>query len=167
MQPLDFPNQHYLSAAIGWLELGNLAECRRELERIDVSFREHPEVIETQWRLLAQQESWDQAVMIARDLVRHVPDRPSGWLQLAYSLRRSSAGGLDAAREVLLSAHEKFPDEATIVFNLACYACRRKHLEESLRWLHKAIRLAGKKQIVAMALEDPDLETLWGEIHRL
>jgi hypothetical protein len=37
-------------------------------------------------------------------------------------------------------------------------------LKEAMKWLEKAIDLAGKKDIRLMALDDPDLEPLWTKI---
>ena len=59
---------------------------------------------------------------------------------------------------------DKFPDEHTVSYNLACYACRLGNLRESLQWLERAIDLAGKTDIRARALDDPDLEPLWKHI---
>jgi Flp pilus assembly protein TadD len=68
------------------------------------------------------------------------------------------------AKAVLLPVADKFPQDATIHYNLACYCCQLGELKESLQWLGQAIDLAGKKDIVRMALEDPDLEPLWEQI---
>ena len=42
MKSLDSPNNHHLSAAIGWLELGNWQEANEELEKIAPALRAHP-----------------------------------------------------------------------------------------------------------------------------
>ena len=76
-------------------------------------------------------------------------------------------GGLQAAWDALLPAFEKFPKEPTIPYNLACYACQLRRLDEARQWLERAVKIAGKEKIKFMALNDDDLEPLWQEIKRL
>jgi len=68
------------------------------------------------------------------------------------------------ARSVLISVADKFPDQDMISYNLARYCCQLGRLKEAMRWLWKAIDLAGKKDIRLTALEEPDLEPLWNQI---
>ncbi len=166
MNGLEPPDKHYLLAALGWLELGNVEEARTELERLAPDYRAHPDALEVRWGIQAQMKDWDQAVQTARDLVRVAPDRSSGWLHLAYATRRVSSGGLLAAWEILEPAAEKFPTEPTVAYNLACYACQLKRLEEARNWLRRAFRLGEKKALVQMALKDDDLAPLWSELRR-
>src|ERR1017187_3279090 len=46
MKPLEPPDSHHLSAAIGWLGLGNWREANEELEKITSELRGHPDVLE-------------------------------------------------------------------------------------------------------------------------
>ena len=59
-----------------------------------------------------------------RALIAAAPDRAVGWLHHAYALRRATGGGLLAAFNALSPVADKFPDEATIPYNLACYTCQ-------------------------------------------
>ncbi len=167
MQQLEPPDTHYLSAAIGWLELGNLAEAEQELNRVSVANQCHPDVLEVRWIVLAQTQRWEAALQIARALLKMAPNRSSGWLHQAYALRRVSKDGLKLAWEALLPASKKFPREATIPYNLSCYACQMDRLDEALGWLRRALLVGDKHQIKQMALEDSDLQPLWSEIPRL
>lgn len=45
LQPLEEPDTHYLRAAEGWCELGDIEEATKELERITPMQRVHPEVL--------------------------------------------------------------------------------------------------------------------------
>ena len=58
MEPLEPPDLHYLSAAIGWLGLGNAAEAEKELGLISVAHRGHPDVLEVRWIISAEQKQW-------------------------------------------------------------------------------------------------------------
>jgi len=167
MSKLEPPDIFFFSAAVGWMELGNATEAWAELEKVSAENQNQPDVLEVRWMLLAQTQRWDDALEVTRALVQAAPNRSSSWLHHAYATRRASGGGLQQAWDALLPAHEKFPHEATIAFNLSCYACQLQQLEEARSWFHRALKLGGKDKIKAMALGDPDLEPLWEEIKEL
>jgi len=167
MQPLGPPDVHFLSAAAGWFELGNIVEAKAELAKIAPAFHNHADVLELRWLIQAQEKDWEQGLAAARALVEVAPERSSGWLHRAYSLRRAKAGGLQAAWDALLPSFDKFPAEPTIPYNLSCYACQMGRLEEAREWLQRAVKIAGKENIKLMALNDEDLEPLWEEIKSL
>src|SRR5512146_269986 len=162
--PLEPPDTHYLSAALGWLELGNLTEATAELGHIREERQRHPEVLEVRWLVCAEQQRWEEGLQAARALLEQAPERPSGWLHQAYALRRAPGGSVERAWEALLPAADKFPDEPIIPYTLACYACQAQRLEQARTWLGRAIAVGGKEQIKRLALADSDLERLWEEI---
>jgi predicted Zn-dependent protease len=161
------PDSHYLSAAIGWMELGVADEAEAEVNRISAERQTHPDVLEVRWVILAQTRRWDAALKTARTLVDQAPQRSSGWLHQAYSLRRVTKDGLQQAWKALLPAYEKFPREPTIPYNLSCYACQLNQIEEARAWLRRALKLGDREKIKQLALDDPDLEPLWDEIREL
>ena len=164
MKPLEPPERHYLSAAVGWLGLGNLTEARAELAQINSDYQQHPDVLEARWLLCAQEERWEEGLEVARALLGAAPDRASGWLHQAYALRRVPGGGIRSAWEALLPAFDKFPQEEIISYNLSCYACQLQQLEAARVWLKRALVIGDREHIKKMALADPDLESLWEEI---
>ena len=166
MQSLGPPDTHFLSAAVGWCELGNVTEAKAELDRIAQVLRHHPDVLEVRWLIHAQEKNWEEGFTVAEKLVEVAPRRSSGWLHRAYALRRVQRGGLQAAWDVLLPAFERFPEEPIIPYNLACYACQLGRLEQARQWLQRAVKVAGKERIKFMALNDADLEPLWVEIKK-
>src|ERR1051326_8700021 len=91
MEKLEPPQVQYVSAAIGWLELGNLAEAKAELQRIEPEYLKYPEVLALRWRIGAEEEKWQEGLEIARALLEGAPESPAGWLHQAYALRRKSA----------------------------------------------------------------------------
>lgn len=167
MLSLEPPDIFFLSAAIGWSELGDPAEAEAELARITSANQSHPDVLEVRWVMLAQAQRWEAALEIARALMQHAPLRSSSWLHHAYALRRAPGGGLQQAWDALLPASEQFPTEPTIPYNLSCYACQLQQLEVARTWLRRALQLGAKDKMKTMALEDPDLQPLWGEIPEL
>src|SRR5512141_2386433 len=131
MQRLEPPDTHYLSGAIGWMGLGNIVEAEQELNRVSAVHQCHPDVLEVRWLILAEGKRWEAALGIARALLKLAPNRSSGWLHQAYALRRANKNGLQLAWEALLPAYSRFPREATIPYNLSCYACQMKKLSDA------------------------------------
>src|SRR6266568_223072 len=167
MQKLELPDIHYFSAAVGWLELGNVAEAKAELALIAPAQQNHPDVLELRWLLCAQEKRWEEGLQIARALLHGALERSSGWLHQAYALRRVPDGGIQQAWDALLPAFDKFPKEPIISYNLSCYACQMQQLDLARVWLKRALVIGGKEKIKRMALEDPDLAPLWSEIRGL
>ena len=171
MKTLEAPDIHHLRAASGWLMLGNYAEANEDLERISPHLRVHPDVLEVRWQIYAKAEKWSACAEIANAVVRLDPNRTSGWIDRAYSLRRGINGGPKAAFDSLLPAVEKFPAEPLIPFNLSCYACQVGQMQDACKWLRRAFAVAAqsghKKRFKLMALEEPDLGPLWRAIGEL
>lgn len=167
MTDLDFTSAHQLNAVLGWLELGNVAEARVELDRIGAEVQERPDLLEVRWILDARQEDWPAALKTAERLLRVAPENSVGWLHRAYAMRRVPEGSVEKSAELLLPAAEKFPEEPTIPYNLACYACVQGNLDEARQWLREAVKRGGAKKIRAMGTRDEDLEPLWPEIKKL
>ena len=164
MNPLSPPESIHLKTAEGWLELGCHREANAELENITPELRTHPDVLELRWQIYAKESKWDACRDIARAITEIEPGRISGWIHLAYSTRRATNGSLESARDILLSAAEKFPKAPIILYNLACYACQLGNLKEAWQRLEQAFDIGDPKQLKLMALDDPDLEKLWLEI---
>jgi hypothetical protein len=165
---LEQPDLHHLKAAVGWLELGDAGEAILELDAISEPLQSHPDVLEARWLALARLQRWEAAAKIGRALIAAAPDRPIGWLHQAYALRRAPNGGLLAAFNALAPVANQFPKEATIPYNLACYTCQmQRETTETMSWLEQAIAAGDRKEIIAMAMKDPDLEPLRAEIAKL
>jgi Flp pilus assembly protein TadD len=168
MADLEPPDSHHFQAATGWMELGNRKEASAELDKIAAAFQDHPEVLAMRWTIFAELEEWEGARGVAQVLVQKFPDQPSSWINLAYATRRTRDGGLEKAREVLLPAAARFQKDATIPYNLACYASQFGRLDEAWDWLRIAARAAGKSEVIKqMALKDPDLKPLWTRVINL
>ncbi len=145
-----------LSFAQGYLELGMIAEAAAELEQVPPSEHQSLEFIAVRLTLLQEQKNWPALSAIAGDLVRRVPTEAAAWVTWAYATRR--ADSLAAAEKILLEAEQHHPEEATIQFNLGCYACQRGDLGEARRRVRRATTLDPK--FAAAAETDPDLAPL-------
>lgn len=167
MTKLEPPDAFALSAALGWLELGNPTEALVELERVTPANQSHPGVLEVRFAVHAKLRDWPQAFSVASELVRVVPDNASGWLHRAYALRRLPNGGLAPAWDALLPAADMFKNESIIPFNLACYACQMGQLDKARLWFKRALKIGKRSEIRRMALADEDLKLLWAEIEAI
>jgi predicted Zn-dependent protease len=161
------PDSHHLSAAIGWVELGNPAEARLELSQLSTEARGSADALEVEWVICAEERDWQSGLAAANALVQSDPERPTGWLHRSYALRRVTGGGLQAAWDSLLPALEKFPEEPVIPYNLSCYACQLGHLDQARTWLRRALAIGGVETIKRMALHDADLQPIWDELDRI
>src|SRR5689334_19116427 len=69
------PDIRQLSAAQGWLELGDWQSANDELESIEPLHRAHPYVLELRWQVYALAGKWDVAVELAGKLMEaKIPD---------------------------------------------------------------------------------------------
>jgi len=164
MKPLDPPDSFHVLAASGWVDLGNSAEAQLELEKVAPEWQKHPVVLQTKWLVYADQKQWEQAMRAAIELVETEPNEPLGWVHQSYALhelRRTSE-----ARDQLLRVIDRFPGNATMRYNLACYECQLGNLDQARTWLEQAYRAGERAEMQAMALKDVDLKPLWEEIGR-
>ncbi len=152
---LEYPNQMFLDAAVGWVGLGNFEEAERELDRIDPALARHPDILEVRWEVLARRRRWEAALSVAELLVDQAPERCSGWLHRSYCLHELKRT-LEAWNR-LLPAFSRFRKEATVPYNLACYACQLGNLDQAHDWLEKAVAVSSRDEIRSLALRDNDL----------
>jgi Flp pilus assembly protein TadD len=95
------------------------------------------------------------AAAVARHLVKVDPENPGAWINLAYSVRR--AENIEQAEAFLLKARALHPEDASIAFDLSCYASVTGRMAKVR--LRRAIDL--DKDIRLVALDDEDLRPLW------
>lgn len=150
----------HFRAATGFLELGMLDDAATELAEIDPKEKLRPEVIDFWVALYCRARKWDAMEAMARKMVALRSEDPGTWIKWAFATRR--AASIDAAREILLQAEEKHPDDPTIQFNMGCYACQTGNLAEASERVKKAIQIDASFRDIAM--NDPDLEPIWDKL---
>ena len=163
--PLEPPDSHHLSAAEGWLELGNPVEAAAELQRIGPPGSAHPSVLEMDWQIHARARQWEECVELAIRQIEQTPERPAGWVHRSFALHELNRTA--QARDLLLPIVDLFPQEAILTYNLACYECRLGNLPAARKWLKKTFRLKNSLPWRMAAQNDADLERLWPEIEDL
>jgi uncharacterized Ntn-hydrolase superfamily protein len=129
------------SAAVVVERPGAAAETREGIDRVcDLRVDDHAEPIAELRRLVGIHLRWD-------------------------ALRRATAhyapGRYAAGAEILAVAHDRFPDDASILYDLACYECLDGRSEEALAHVRAAIEL--DPGLRAAAAGDADFAALAGE----
>jgi len=131
-----------------------------KLENIDPFNRAAPEVLGVRLAIYLGLKKWELMQQVAKRLKEFQPDNVEWTISLAYASRR--AFSIDVAMAILLDAKAKFPREAAIPYNLACYYCQLGEMEKARRYLKETfeIDLNWRKA----ALEDEDLQPLWDSV---
>ena len=158
IRQLKPPDSHHLSAAEGWLELGNHLEADAELDCITPKLRIHPDVLRLRWEIYAKAKKWEACVDLAETLVSIVPERLEGWIQRSFALHEIRR--TQEAFDKLLPIVKRFPEEWLVPYNLACYCAQLDRLEECKTWFKKAM-VIDDKAVQKKAIDDPDLKPLW------
>lgn len=161
MKPLAPPDTMHLTAAEGWLELGNHLEANEELERIAPLMRGHPDVLEIRWHIYAKADKWDMCVEIASALIRLAPERSDSWVHRSFALHCLKR--TQEAFDNLLPVTETFSGVWEVSYNLACYAAQLGRIEAAEQWFKKAMAI-DEKATQRAGIDDPDLKPLWDSI---
>ena len=167
MKPLQPPDSHFVSAAAGWLGLGNWQEAGEELKHINPALSSHPDVLAVRYEILAKAGHWELAAETASAWTKTAPGERGAWIAQAYAARRKPGGGISPAKAILAAARQRFPNEPLIAYNLACYECQLGNLTQARSWLREAFKLGDARQLKQMSLQDPDLEPLRPEITQM
>ena len=167
MKALTHKERFHIEAAEGWLMLGNPAEAHEELENISSEYSGHPAVLSMRWQVYAAAKWWEAAYVVSKALCDLAPYSAEAWICQGNTLRNYK--GVIEAWSLLLSVVNKFPKDAIIRYNLACYAAQLSLMEEACGWLVQAFELEESVQLKLAAVYDPDLKPLWEKIgkHRL
>ena len=153
------PDTFRLSAAEGWLDLGNPAEAQADIDRIRPAFRAHPDVLQVKYQICSALDKWPEAMIICRTLAHIAPERLFGWLNLSVALYKMDRPG--EAIEVLRPAIERFRGDPLLRYAMARCECRLGRLDRALAWLHDAMDMGDPFQFLSAALRDPGLAPLW------
>jgi predicted Zn-dependent protease len=133
---LEPPDQHHWQAAVGFVELGMFTEADSELDKIDPFCRVLPEVLAIRIAIYHGLKKWELMREVAKRLADFQPEDIQWTISLAYATRR--ANSIEAAKEILLNAESKFPKEAIIKYNLACYFCQTEEIETAKTYLKQS-----------------------------
>jgi predicted Zn-dependent protease len=161
MHMLEQQDMMRLEAAKGWYLLGNLGEANRELDTITREAQSTPDVLEVRFAIFSKARKWTECMEIAAALLDLAPERPTAWINSAFTLHemRQTEDALNA----LCFVSDTFPDIPTIPYHLAVYACCLGRMDDSRKWLKRALTLGGD-EFRRRAMEESELKPLWPQI---
>jgi tetratricopeptide (TPR) repeat protein len=158
--PLESPGQKFFEAACGYAQLGMYLDANEELEKVDPYKRAAPEILALRVAIYRGLEKWELMAAISKRLVEFEPNDVQWTVSFAYAIRR--ANSIQAAKDILLKAEPKFPKQAVIKYNLACYFCQLGDLQSAKNYLKRAFEIDPNWRL--QGLEDEDLKALWDSI---
>jgi tetratricopeptide (TPR) repeat protein len=151
-----FEIRRKVTAASGFAELGLYQEAVEELEDLPEATRDDLPVLATWLQVYQSWGKWSEASAVAERLIQKDPDVADWYIALGFAIRRAQS--LAAAEVILSAALQKFPQNATIHFNLACYYAQLGDLGKARLYLQRAT--AFDENFRKLALTDPDLRPL-------
>jgi len=158
--PLEAPDHQHWRAAVGYVELGMFQEANDQLENIDPFNRAAPEVLAVRIAVYQGLKKWELMREVAKRLAEFQPNDIQWTVSLAYATRR--ADSIQGAKQILLNVESKFPKEAIIKYNLACYCCQLGEIENAKSYLQKTFEIDSAWRL--QALDDEDLKPLWDSL---
>jgi tetratricopeptide (TPR) repeat protein len=161
--PLEFPDQKHFEVACGYAQLGLFLEANEQLEEVDAFNRAAPEILALRVEIYRGLEKWDAMAEICKRLAEFDPNEPKWRTDCAYAVRRFQ--GIEAAREILLAAESRFPNDPIIQFNLGCYCCVAGDLIGAKKYLKKGFAIEPNLRL--QAFDDEDLKSLWSALSEI
>ena len=143
--------------AHGYCLLSMWLDADAELDKIGAVNRAHPLVLAIRIEIYRGLHKWELMAEISKRLLEWDPQDVQWRISYAFATRR--AVSIEAARDILRKAVHKFPKEAIIYFNLACYDCQLARIDSAKEFLKKAFEIEPKGRVAA--LDDEDLKPLW------
>jgi predicted Zn-dependent protease len=165
MPQFSISEMHSVSAAEGWLGLGDPASAAQELEALPAALQDHPTVMRLRWEIFSALRKWEAALEVATRLAKANPDDRHAWVSRSFALHELKRTA--EARENLLSVLPRFPTDALMRYNLACYECQIGNHDAACKRLREAFALPDGEEFRATAMADTDLLPLRSLIQKL
>lgn len=151
------PTCKHLEYALGYLDLGLVAEARREISAIPTVESKTAPALAVRLEVAMAGEKWVEVIRVASRLVVFESQAERPWIAWAYALREHRR--IAKARDVLLRGSAIIASPTVLVdYNLACYFCLLGDLAEARRRLD--LVLAREPAWKVDADKDPDLAAL-------
>lgn len=150
----------HLNAVQGYLHLGVPMNAWEELECIPAENRARPEVLKIRVDVCRALEKWEMVAEVTRHLAKLEPKDPRHLVNLAAAIRKTQ--GEQVAADILEEVKGRFPDNAVVAYNLACYKAVLGDVDEAKTLLAQSVRL--DSSLRSHSLDDPDLQPLWNSI---
>ena len=145
-----------LDAAEGYLQLTLPVNALRELDRIPADYQSAFLFNQLKAEALRQLERYEEALDAYRKANYVCSDDVRVLTGMAWCFKRLNR--IDRAIELAAEAYHAAPDQAWLLYNLACYFCIAGDKSRALSWLGRAVRM--ESSIRNLVSEEPDFDAL-------
>ncbi|MHA1110325.1 MAG: SagB family peptide dehydrogenase [Promethearchaeota archaeon] len=117
--------------------------------------RSDSDKLEEQFRTvhdLFQKKKYTECLVPIKEILKNMPDNGEAWTMLGYAYLYT--GDKEKAREVFEKVLTMEPDDVNTMYNLSCVHATLNNLEESIKWLKKAIEVNPRYREYAKEDED-------------
>ena len=155
---IDPQNKMKILAAQGYLEIGMVEDALREMEALPENEKTSNECLSVYLEIFRETGEWDRMEKTAQRLCQTDKQNVKRWLDCAFA--RYHLDSVESARETLLAATERFPDEALVHFQLACCECQLGNIAEAKKHLNQSKKLCPVCRVLALT-DEGDLDPIW------
>jgi len=145
-----------LRAAAGYAELGMNRESLAELNAIEKSAQERPEVLQLRLHHLMREKKWARALSVSRRLCRVAPHCTAGYLHAGFCLHE--LGKTLQAKNLLLKGPVTLLGEPIYYYNMGCYDALLGNSKSAQVHLLTSFKMDPSFREIAK--KDPDLEAV-------
>jgi tetratricopeptide (TPR) repeat protein len=143
-------------AACGYAELGMTRQSIAELNALQETEQERPEVLQLRLHHLMREKKWTRALVISRKLCRVAPQCCAGFLHAGFCLHE--LGKTAQAKELLLKGPAALLNEPIYYYNMGCYDALLGNAKSAQVHLLTSFKL--DPSFREMAKRDPDLKSI-------
>ena len=146
----------HFRAACGYAELGMTRQSIAELNEIEQSHQNRPEVLQLRLHHLMRAQRWASALRISQKLCRAAPDCSAGYLHAGFCLHE--LGKTAEAKQFLLKGPAALLKEPIYYYNMGCYEALLGNVKDARINLETSFRMDSSFR--ELAKKDPDLEAV-------
>ena len=146
----------HLRAACGYAELGMARQSMAELNAIERTFQNRPEVLQLRLHHLMRSQKWAQALRVSQKLCRAAPDCSAGFLHAGFCLHE--LGKTAEAKQFLLKGPAALLKEPIYYYNMGCYEALLGNVKDARINLETSFRMDATFR--ELAKRDPDLKSV-------
>ena len=148
--------QWRLRAAFGYAELGMTRQSVAELDAIEATFQERPEVLQLRLHHLMRERKWARALAMSRKLCRVAPECSTGFLHAGFCLHE--LGKTAEAKRLLLRGPVALLKEPIYYYNMGCYDALLGNVRDAKMHLQTSFKMDASFR--ELAKKDPDLKAI-------
>jgi tetratricopeptide (TPR) repeat protein len=136
--------------------MGMTRESLIELNAIDCSYQNRPEVLQLRLHHLMRRKNWPKALVVSRKLCRVAPSYSAGFLHAGFCLHE--LGKTEAAKQLLLKGPPALRTEPIYYYNMGCYDALLGNVKAAKMHLQTSFKMDASFR--ELAKKDPDLKAV-------